>query len=174
MIQRTAQLQQGEPVSIQIVCELRSIVAFVFLVLEQLFPHGPDDMDLIFSVQYSQSDGFANARYDNDDPSVNQNTILKGFKGPDHVWKNMLCAFQLGVPSDPDYFQKHFGLRQSVTSSSGVPYPLSEDQRRFAQLEFIAMAANMIKETGAMGQAVSTWSFIENMNGNVPDVLGVL
>lgn len=110
-------------------------------------------MDEILSVYYSQSDGFANGRYDTDDTSVNDNTILKGFKGPDHVWFHMLCAFQLGVPSDRDVFQRDFGLKESVYSASEVPYPLNEDQKRFAQLEFIALCANMIKETGAFGQA---------------------
>lgn len=113
-------------------------------------------MDFLFSVHYSQSDGFANARWDEDDPSVNENTILKGSKGPKYMWENMLCAFQLGVIDDPDIFQKDFGLRKTVKSAEDVPYPLSEEEKQFAMLEFIALGANMIKETGAMGQAVSS------------------
>lgn len=109
-------------------------------------------MDFLFSGHYSQSDGFANGRFDDDDPAVNHNIILKGFKGPDIVWHHMLCAFQLGLPSDRDYFQKKFGLQHPVNSADEVPI-LNEQQKRFAQLEFIALAANMIKETGAMGQA---------------------
>lgn len=122
-------------------------------VLEQVFPNGPMDMDYLFSVHYSQSDGFANARFDDDDPTVNENTIQKGRQGPGLVWSHMLCAFQLGFPTDPDFFQKSFGLRNSVDRASSIPSPLPEDDIKLAKLEFAALAANMIKETGAMGQA---------------------
>lgn len=129
-------------------------MSFLDTVLEQIFPNGPIDMDFLFSVHYSQSDGFANARYDSDDPSVNENSILAGARGPMHVWSNMLCAFQRGFPKDPDFFQKSFGLLDPVNSASEVPKPLSDEQKKFAKLEFASLASNMIKETGALGQAV--------------------
>lgn len=119
-------------------------------VLEQILPKGEMDMDMLFSIHYSQSDGFSNKRYDNfSDLSANKVNVDFGSKGPKHVWESMMCAYKLGIPEDPKKFQKYFGrMVQQDTDKE-----LTEEEKKFAKLEFIAFAANIIKETGALSQS---------------------
>lgn len=119
-------------------------------VLEQILPKGVLDMDMLFSIHFSQSDGFSNSRYDNfTDLSANKVNVDFGSKGPLHVWESMMCAYKLGIPEDPEKFQRYFG-RQVQSSSKD---PLTEEEKKFAKMEFIAFAANIIKETGALSQS---------------------